>query len=146
MEGRIGLVAVAVALGALVACDGGEEGRRVELGERPQAEQTQAEGPQGRESWSPELTAAIDSGNTAYADGRYEDAAAIFSAITEENEELGVAWFGLYMAERAAGNDAAADSAMARVERYAPGLAPVHDSAVESGMGDMLRQMPEGHP
>lgn len=136
---------VALAAVGLVAC-GGEEGERVELGgEEPQARED------ARANWSPELTAAIDSANALYAADDYEGAAAMFTEITEDNPELGVAWFGLYMAERAQGNDEAADAALAKAEEYSPGLGRMHDAATDStqrvpSVMEGHPQMPEGHP
>jgi tetratricopeptide (TPR) repeat protein len=127
------------ALVGLAACGGEPEGERVELGGQEAAER-----PGARASWSPELTAQIDSANAAYADGDYETAAAMFTAITEEEPELGVAWFGLYMAESAMGNEEAAAEAMAKAEQYAPGLGRMHDAATDSTA--RVPMMMEGHP
>jgi tetratricopeptide (TPR) repeat protein len=127
-----------VALAGMVAC-GGEEGERVELGAPQQQERADA-----RANWSPELTARIDDANTAYAAGDYQEAADNFRAITEEQPELGVAWFGLSMAERAMGNEEAAAEALARSEELAPGLGRMHEAATDSTM--RAPGMPQGHP
>ncbi len=127
-----------VALASVVAC-GGEEGERVELGEPQQQERADA-----RANWSPELTARIDDANTAYAAGDYEDAAEMWRSITDEQPELGVAWFGLSMAERAMGNTEAADEALARSEELAPGLGRMHQAATDSTA--RAPGMPQGHP
>lgn len=134
----------AAALAVLVAC-GGEEGERVELGEsQGRVEQGGQGRPDARANWTPELTARVDSANAAYAAGDYERAAAIFTALTEEQPELGVAWFGLSMAERAMGNDEAADAALAKSEARSPGLGRLHEAAVDSASRDP--GMPQGHP
>lgn len=130
---------IALAAVGLVAC-GEEQGERVELGEP--AEQTVRE--DARANWSPELTARIDSANAAYADGDYDTAATMFTGITEENPELGVAWFGLYMAEQARGNTEAAEAALARAEQYAPGLGRMHEAATDTTM--KVPMIMEGHP
>jgi tetratricopeptide (TPR) repeat protein len=135
----------AVALVAVAAC-GGEEGDRVELGEQQQEARANA-----RESWSPELTARVDSANAAYAAGDYETAREIYTAITEEDPELGVAWFGLSMAERALGNEEAAQAALAEAEARNPGLGRMHDAATDPDARVPLRmeghpEMPAGHP
>lgn len=122
----------AALVAALAAC-GGEEGERVELGEQQQATRENA-----RSTWSPELTAQVDSANAAYAAGDFDTAAEVFTAVTEEHPDMGVAWFGLYMAEKARGNTEAADAALAKVNELSPELAPAHDS------GGMT--MPPGHP
>ncbi len=127
-----------VALAGVVAC-GGEEGERVELGAPQQQERADA-----RANWSPELTARVDDANTAYAAGDYQEAADIFRSITEEQPELGVAWFGLSMAERAMGNEEAAAEALARSEELSPGLGRMHEAATDSTA--RAPGMPQGHP
>ncbi len=128
----------AVALVAVAAC-GGEEAERVELGD-PQEEVRAG----ARESWSPELTARVDSANAAYAAEAYETAREIYTAITEENPELGVAWFGLSMAERALGNEEAAEAALAEAEARNPGLGRMHDAATDPEA--RVPMLLEGHP
>lgn len=134
---------VALAAVGVVACGGEQEGDRVEIGE-PARESA-------RDSWSPELAAAIDSANALYAADDYDGAVAMFTEITDENPELGVAWFGLYMAEAARGNDEAADAALTKAEEYSPGLGRMHDAATDSTkkvpmMMEGHPQVPEGHP
>lgn len=135
----------AVALVAVAAC-GGEEGDRVELGNEQQETRAGA-----RESWSPELTALVDSANAAYAAGDYETAREIYTGITDEDPELGVAWFGLSMAERALGNEEAAQAALAEAEARNPGLGQMHDAATDPEARVPMRMedhpdMPAGHP
>ncbi len=135
----------AVAMVAVAAC-GGEEGERVELGDEPQETRANA-----RESWSPELTARVDSANTAYAAGDFETAREVYAAITDEQPELGVAWFGLSMAERALGNEEAAQAALAEAEARNPGLGRMHEAATDPEAKVPMRveghpQMPAGHP
>lgn len=128
---RTSWIWVAALVGA-AAC-GGEDAERVNLGgERDDR-------PDARASWSPELTAQVDSANAAYAAGDYQDAADRFTAVTQEQPELGVAWFGVYMAESAMGNEDAARAALARAESLNPGLARMHDAAIDSAA-----EMPEG--
>lgn len=71
--------------------------------------------PQARAGWPAEAAAAVDSGNAAYRAGDYEAARRHFRAAARVAPGVGTAWFGVYMAERALGNDAAADSALRRV-------------------------------
>lgn len=136
----------AAALAGLMAC-GGEEGERVDLGAQRNGQQERTD---ARANWSPELRLLVDSANTAYAAGDYQEAADIFRGITEDQPELGVAWFGLSMAERAMGNDEAADAALAESEARAPGLGRMHEAAADSAQRSPGMQgmpgMPEGHP
>lgn len=126
---------------ALVGCSE-EEGRRVPLGEDT------AQSDQRREAWPEGLAVLVDSANAAYAAERYEEAAEIYRDLAEEHANIGTVWFGLYMAEKAVGNEDAAVTALERAESINPGLGMMHDAAESSGMGDMLREggMPTDHP
>ncbi len=132
---------IAVALVAVAGC-GEEPGERVELGEQAQPQQQQG----GRDSWPAELTAAVDSGNAAYAAGRYEEAAEIYRGLAEEYPDIGTVYFGLYMAENALGNEEAAQAALAEAEARSPGLGRMHEVATDSTAHPPMPQMPEGHP
>lgn len=133
----------------LAACGGDEQAERVELGAEPSSEEGRAS---ARANWSPEFTARVDSANAAYAEGDYQTAQRIYADLTEERSDLGVVWFGLYMAENALGNDEAAAEALARAEEMNPGLGRMHEAATDSGARvPMIMEghppiMPEGHP
>jgi tetratricopeptide (TPR) repeat protein len=77
---------------------------------------------QARAGWPEALSAQIDSGNTAYRAGRYDDAARYYRLAAEQNPDVGAAWFGLHMAERARGDSAAAAEALHHAEALTPGL------------------------
>jgi len=63
----------------------------------------------------PEVAAPLDSGNMAYRQGEYEAAAAYFrTAAQADPSGQSAGWFGVYLAEKAMGNDAAADSALSK--------------------------------
>jgi tetratricopeptide (TPR) repeat protein len=99
---------------------------------------------QARAGWPAELSARIDSGNVAYREGRYDDAAEIYRSATELSPDVAAGWFGLHMAEAARGNDAAADSARMMAESLTPGLGMGHP---QTPMGDApAGDMPAGHP
>jgi hypothetical protein len=72
-----------------------------------------------RENWPRGVAEQVDSGNAAYRAANYQEARRHFVAATDRAPRLPVAWFGLYMAEHALGNKAAADSAKARSEELA---------------------------
>jgi tetratricopeptide (TPR) repeat protein len=135
---------IAVALVATAGC-GEEPGERVELGEQPQAAGEQQR-PNGRASWPAELAAAVDSGNAAYADERYQESAEIFGRLTGEYPDIGVVYFGLYMAENALGNEEAAQAALAEAEARSPGLGRMHEAATDSTAHPPMPGMPMGHP
>ena len=134
------LLMAALVVMTLTACTE-EEGQRVPLGEDTTTQ------PRGRETWSPEMTALVDSANAAYAAGEYQTAAEIFRSLTEEHPDVGTVWFGLYMAEDAMGNAEAATTALERAEAINPGLGRMHEEA-EAGAeaGAMMPGMPAGHP
>lgn len=69
-----------------------------------------------REALPAEVLSRIDSGNAAYREGRYEEAAAVYRRIVEADPDVAAGWFGLYMAERALGNQDAAEEALERAE------------------------------
>ena len=107
------LIWVVAGCAALVACGGAESGAEdIRFG----GDEVQ----EARRGWAPELTALVDSGNAAYRTGNYEDAARLFRRGTREFPHQGASWFGLYMAEHALGNMAAADSALGRAEALTP--------------------------
>jgi tetratricopeptide (TPR) repeat protein len=131
------LMVVAVAgLTALAGCDrGGDEDAMDFNGDAME---------EARAGWPADLRAKVDSGNVAYREGRYDDAAAIYRRATDAHPDVAAGWFGLHMAEAARGNDAAADSARLRAEALTPGLGMGHPQtpAGDSPMG----AMPPGHP
>lgn len=97
--------------------------------------------------------AQLDSGNTAYRAKDYAGALAHYRTATETEPRSAAGWFGVYMAQSALGNKAAADSALAHAQRLDPGMAGAHptsggtDSGLPPGHPRMdPRGMPPGHP
>jgi tetratricopeptide (TPR) repeat protein len=107
-----------VALIALAAC------------ERPDDQETgsisQDEVRGARENLDPGVVAALDSGNVAYRAKDYETARRYFREATEIDDGVAAAWFGVYMAELALGNDDEAEAAMERAQGLAPGASLIH--------------------
>lgn len=97
---------------------------------RPQDQKTESVTPatfqEVRKDWPPELKAQIDSGNAAYSAKDYQGALDHYRSALQAQGDLTAAWFGIYMAQQALGNAAAADSAMAKVRELAPGATLVH--------------------
>lgn len=144
----------------LAACggdDSGSDGRR-SVGQ-PQAEspagqlpedhpeipgmgERSGEGEAVRRDLPPAVAVRIDSGNVAYRAGDYEAARRHFRAAAREDTTVGAAWFGVYMAERALGNAAAADSALQRAGAL-DDPSGVHGGPGEDG-GEATDEMP--HP
>lgn len=92
---------------ALPAC-GGEETPP------PQRRSLDSEQPAERPGLSPAAAVHVDSGNAAYRAGDYEEARRQFRAAVEAQPESQAAWFGVYMAERALGNEDSAEAALER--------------------------------
>ena len=63
----------------------------------------------------------VDSGNALYRAKDYRRASEHYRAATAIDDDQVAAWFGVYMAERALGNVAAADAALKRAQKVAPG-------------------------
>ncbi|CAN5616547.1 hypothetical protein BH23GEM9_BH23GEM9_33720 [soil metagenome] len=93
---------------------------------------------QARANWPAGLSEVIDSANAAYSEGNYEEASNLYRRGAAISPDVTATWFGIYMAEHARGNIAAADSAMARAQSLAPGASLIH-----GGPDDTL---PPGHP
>lgn len=79
-----------------------------------------------REEFPPAVVAQLDSGNLSYRDGDFEEARRHYREAVRLAPDATPAWFGVYMAEQALGNQEAADSAMRRVQSRAPGASLVH--------------------
>jgi tetratricopeptide (TPR) repeat protein len=94
---------------------------------------------QARAGWPAGLAEAIDSANAAYSEGDYAEANRLYRRGAEIAPDVTATWFGIYMAEHAMGNIAAADSAMARAQALAPEASLIHTAP-----GDTV--LPPGHP
>ena len=87
--------------------------------------------------------AQLDSGNAAYRAKDYTGALAHYRAAVESQPRSPAAWFGVYMAQTALGNKAAADSAMNQARTLDPGMGGGHPTGGEGMEGGAL---PPGHP
>jgi hypothetical protein len=74
----------------------------------------------------PELIAQLDSGNAAYKAKDYEGALRHYRSVTRLDADMPAGWFGIYMSEEARGNRAAADSALRRAQKHAPGASLIN--------------------
>lgn len=109
-----------------------EIGGEAPRGVRPGADR----GREGARRDLPEaVTAPLDSGNAAYRAGDYGEARRHFRAAVDADSTAASAWFGVYMAERALGNEAAADSALRRAGSLgdAPGMHPAPGDTAGGG-------------
>lgn len=98
----------------------GEEGQRTGDLDPDAAQERRAQ-------LSPEVAAALDSGNQAYRSEDYEAARGQFRRALEVDSGTAAAWFGLYMTERALGNEEAAREALERAGGLSGEDVDVHD-------------------
>jgi len=112
------LLILAVAASALTAC------------RRPEDQTTgsinRAEVRQARSSLPEAAVAQLDSGNASYRDRDYNAALGHYQQVVDKAPTTAAGWFGIYMAQRALGDSARADSAMERARSLAPGASLIH--------------------
>jgi len=106
---RIGVLLAAAALAACRPADQTTETIDVQAGTR------------ARETYPAEVVTQLDSGNVAYKAGNLQEALRHYQAAAEAGPDIPATWFGVYMAQHALGNIAAADSALARSRNEVPG-------------------------
>jgi hypothetical protein len=114
---------LALALSALVSC-------------RPDDQRTDTLDPeealQKRENLAPAVVAQLDSGSEAYRAGDHAGSLVHYTSATELDANVGAAWFGVYMAQRALGNEEEAVVALERAQRVAPGATLIHPTAADT--------------
>lgn len=76
---------------------------------------------EARNEMSAAARAALDSGNAAYKAKDYDRAREHYNRVTQLEKDAPAGWFGIYMTEQARGNAGAADSALERAQKRAPG-------------------------
>lgn len=133
IRGSVGLLAAGLIVTMGAACGGGEQKtdtKRMPLGENPARSQL----PEG-------VPALLDSGNAAYRTGDYQRAESFYRRIVDDHPDLAAAWFGIYMAERAMGNQAAADSALSRAGGMSDEASEAH---VPPGAGEVRVDTADG--
>ena len=84
-------------------------------------------GMQARDLMDPAVVAQLDSGSAAYRADHFDAALEHYRRATELEPELGAGWFGVYMGERALGNDDAAQAALERAQGIVPGATMLHE-------------------
>lgn len=85
---------------------------------QPDVPATTSAEPAAAEAAAPALPAALriqlDSANAAFSAQDFPRALQLYRRVTEQQPDLSAGWFGVYMAQSKLGNQAAADSAIAR--------------------------------
>lgn len=99
----------------------------------------QGDRPSARQEMSAGVAAQLDSGNAAYRMEEYERARTHYRRALDQEEDSNAAWFGIYMAENALGNEAAADSALERAGSLSGSEAmhPAPGDSASDGAGPM---------
>lgn len=81
-----------------------------------------------RAELDPALVAQLDSGNVAIREGRHEAAVVHYRRGVNIDGMSAAAWFGIYMSERALGNEQAAVGALERARSLAPGASLIEEA------------------
>lgn len=102
-------------LAAAASCRAAPEDQRTDTMDVQEAIQ------QERESLPVEVVAQLDSGSAAFRADDHQKALAHYTRATEIAPEVAAAWFGIYMAQQALGNAAAAKEALDRAQSVEPG-------------------------
>jgi Flp pilus assembly protein TadD len=100
---------------------------------------------EARAGWPEGLSELIDNANAEYSAGNFEEASRLYREASRLAPDVTASWFGIYMAEHARGNIAAADSAMMRAQELAPGASLIHGGPGDPH-GDLGDTLPPGHP
>lgn len=81
---------------------------------------------QERERLPVEVVAHIDSGSAAFRRDDHQGALEHYTKASELAPDLAAAWFGIYMAQQALGNAAAAEEALGKAQSVEPGATLLH--------------------
>ncbi|MDZ7780821.1 MAG: hypothetical protein U5R14_12950 [Gemmatimonadota bacterium] len=84
---------------------------------------------EARDALPQALVSQLDSGNVAMRSGAPEAAVEHYRRAVEIDDAVAAAWFGVYMAEGALGNDSAAAEALDRARALQPGASLLRDDA-----------------
>lgn len=76
---------------------------------------------EARAELSPAAARHLDAGNVAYKDRNYPVALQHYQEAARIDEKNAAPWFGIYMTQLAMGHAAAADSALRKARKLAPG-------------------------
>jgi tetratricopeptide (TPR) repeat protein len=100
---------------------------------RPSDQKTETINPQNvaqaRENLPAEVVAEIDSANQAFRAGDHQGALEHYTRAKDMKGDVAAAWFGIYMAQHALGNEDAAKEALAEAQKVSPGATLIHPTA-----------------
>jgi len=95
----------------------------------PDAQRTESldvQGPSTRAQLSPEVVEALDAGSEAFRADDFESALEHYTRAAELAPDEASGWFGIYMANEAMGDTAAAQAALETARELAPGASILH--------------------
>lgn len=87
---------------------------------------------QDRENLPQEVVAQIDSANEAFRAGDHQSALDHYTRAKDIKDDVAAAWFGIYMAQNALGNEDAAKEAFAHAQKISPGATLIHPTATDT--------------
>jgi len=119
-------LATVLLLAWAASCSPAPEDQRTDTMNVPQAVRRE------RESLPVEVTAQLDSGSAAFRADDYQAALAHYAKATEIAPDVAAAWFGVYMAQEALGDSAAARDALAKAQAAEPGATLIHRTRNDS--------------
>jgi len=94
---------------------------------RPQrTESLDVQGPSTRAQLSPAVVEALDAGSEAFRADDFESALEHYTRAAELAPDEASGWFGIYMANEAMGDTAAAQAALETARELAPGASILH--------------------
>lgn len=113
------LIASCLLLGTVAGCQRDIGDQRTDTLDPAAAEQR-------RENMPPGMTAQLDSGSAAFRAKDFEGALRHYQAAVAIDDTFAAGWFGVYMAQKALGNEDAARDAFERATAAAPGATLLH--------------------
>ena len=103
---------------------------------RPSDQKTETISPetaaQARENLPAEVVAQIDSANQAFRAGDHQGALEHYTRAKDAKGDVAAAWFGIYMAQHALGNEDAAKEALDQAQKVSPGATLIHPTAKDT--------------
>lgn len=94
--------------------------------EDQRTESLDVEGPSTRSQLPPEVVEALDAGSEAYRADDFQSALEHYTRAAELAPDEASGWFGIYMANEALGDTAAARTALEAARELAPGASIIH--------------------
>jgi tetratricopeptide (TPR) repeat protein len=87
---------------------------------------------QGQETLPPAVRAQLDSANEAFRAGDHRTALEHYTKAKDLKSGVAAAWFGIYMAQHALGNEDSAKAALAEAQKISPGATLIQPTATDT--------------